>query len=467
MRFKFYKKILLALLISIVGICTINVQEASATEWYDLPEDNWFSNGEIVGNGLYRCISGSPAPDGNIHVVYWEDNDVWNYEHPSYGEGYTKLTGYVYDLNGKELRHYTHYVNVALGESNGYNYRASSYWIVPSSNMTTAISVGWGHDACYGGEYHGLRLPLLWDSGKEQYFCKDYAGSEMDGLNIWDPDKNHGEGGYATNWHIGCDGRYVYIYDSDYYSHFPLEGKGKKIYCLNNSSSNSMYTQTKESAISSNFGRSLLPGTTDIYYDYSYNLNGKTVYYIISTNCTLVPVNAAPTLTLSAPINSSYLSSSISLAGTVKDGDNGDVVKVYCSIGSKKELITTLTANGSNQSFSYNLSSSGLSDGTQTLKVWAEDSKGDKSTEVARTLIVDKTAPVISIGDYTKAPTNKDITVTAKVNEGSLNATSHTFTVNGSFTFTAIDSAGNKTTKTVTISNIDKVKPKLKIIVGN
>ena len=67
---------------------------------------------------------------------------------------------------------------------------------------------------------------------------------------------------------------------------------------------------------------------------------------------------------------------------------------------------------------------------------------------------IDKTAPVITIGTYTTTPTNQDITVTATTNEGTLNTTSHTFTVNGSFDFVATDTAGNVTIKTVTISNI-------------
>ena len=44
-----------------------------------------------------------------------------------------------------------------------------------------------------------------------------------------------------------------------------------------------------------------------------------------------------------------------------------------------------------------------------------------------------------------------------------MNFTTHTFTENGSFDFVATDDAGNSTTQTVTISNIDKVKPEITI----
>ena len=66
---------------------------------------------------------------------------------------------------------------------------------------------------------------------------------------------------------------------------------------------------------------------------------------------------------------------------------------------------------------------------------------------------------IITISDYNLNPTNKDITVTAVTNIGTLNATSHTFTHNGSFDFVATDSADNVTIKTVTITNIDKDNP--------
>jgi hypothetical protein len=70
-----------------------------------------------------------------------------------------------------------------------------------------------------------------------------------------------------------------------------------------------------------------------------------------------------------------------------------------------------------------------------------------------------KTAPIITINPYTTTPTNKDITVTASTTEATLNTSSHTFTANGSFDFIATDTAGNKTTKSVTINNIDKTAP--------
>ncbi len=88
-------------------------------------------------------------------------------------------------------------------------------------------------------------------------------------------------------------------------------------------------------------------------------------------------------------------------------------------------------------------------------KIWAKTSDGINNSEQVD-VMVDNTAPLIKIAEYITSQTNQDITVTATTNEGTLNATSHTFTANGSFDFIATDEAGNITIKIVNISNIDK-----------
>lgn len=73
----------------------------------------------------------------------------------------------------------------------------------------------------------------------------------------------------------------------------------------------------------------------------------------------------------------------------------------------------------------------------------------------------DTTPPIITIDPYNTNPTNQNITVSASINEGTLNFTSYTFESNGSFTFIAIDGVGNTATETVVINNIDKTPPVL------
>lgn len=89
----------------------------------------------------------------------------------------------------------------------------------------------------------------------------------------------------------------------------------------------------------------------------------------------------------------------------------------------------------------------------------ATDAVGNVSKKTVTITNIDKVAPIITFGNYIKVPTYKDITVTAVSNEGTLNAASHTFTENGSFEFIATDAAGNVTTQTITITNIDKTLP--------
>jgi hypothetical protein len=92
------------------------------------------------------------------------------------------------------------------------------------------------------------------------------------------------------------------------------------------------------------------------------------------------------------------------------------------------------------------------------------DDAGNVTTKTVTINNIDKTVPIISVGSYNTTPTNKDITVTASVDKGTLNVTSHTFIENGSFEFVVTDSLGNVTTKTVTITNIDKDAPSKPVI---
>ena len=85
--------------------------------------------------------------------------------------------------------------------------------------------------------------------------------------------------------------------------------------------------------------------------------------------------------------------------------------------------------------------------------------KSSGVAEIQYNVTTNVNPPVITIAPFAKSPTNKNITVTATTDRGTLNAESHTFTKNGSFVFIATDDAGNVTKKTVTITNIDKTPP--------
>lgn len=91
-----------------------------------------------------------------------------------------------------------------------------------------------------------------------------------------------------------------------------------------------------------------------------------------------------------------------------------------------------------------------------TYQIVATSPSGIRQT---LTFVIDKTAPEIIINPYSTSLTNQDVPVTASTNEGSLNTTTYTFTDNGTYTFIATDAAGNTSSKTVTITHIDKVAP--------
>ncbi|WP_066310402.1 Ig-like domain-containing protein [Bacillus sp. FJAT-29814] len=96
----------------------------------------------------------------------------------------------------------------------------------------------------------------------------------------------------------------------------------------------------------------------------------------------------------------------------------------------------------------------------------AIDAAGNRTVQTITITNIDKTAPVITVNPYNTEPTNQNVVVTVSTNEGTLNATSHTFEQNGEFEFVARDEAGNVTKVTVTISNIDKTPPTVSNVIN-
>lgn len=121
-------------------------------------------------------------------------------------------------------------------------------------------------------------------------------------------------------------------------------------------------------------------------------------------------------------------------------------------------LTSSYNSNGILQSpvqSTFNVNTNGV------YTVYATDNSGNVAVQTINISNIDNAPLIITIAPYNTSPTNQDITVNATTNRGTLNATSHTFTDNGSYTFTATDSLGNTASKTVTITNIDKTAPTL------
>jgi len=109
--------------------------------------------------------------------------------------------------------------------------------------------------------------------------------------------------------------------------------------------------------------------------------------------------------------------------------------------------------------------------GVYTFEV--EDVSGMFETKSISVTNIDKTGPELTLTPNTKAPTKKDVivTVTAKDNmqvkriilpngkEVTGGSTKYTVAKNGTYTFAVEDTAGNKTTKSIKISNIYKTAP--------
>ncbi|MEH6953972.1 Ig-like domain-containing protein [Neobacillus drentensis] len=132
------------------------------------------------------------------------------------------------------------------------------------------------------------------------------------------------------------------------------------------------------------------------------------------------------------------------------------IVKPYNTDWTNQDITVEVSMNeeGTLNTKSHTFSENG------TFTFTATDRAGNV-TELPVTISnIDKVAPEIIVEDYTINPTNQDITVTVRMNElGTLNEENYTFTENGEFEFIATDRAGNKTTKLLKITNIDKVKP--------
>lgn len=116
--------------------------------------------------------------------------------------------------------------------------------------------------------------------------------------------------------------------------------------------------------------------------------------------------------------------------------------------------VTASTNEGTLNTHSHTFEDNG------TFTFIATDLAGNVTTKDVTISNIDVIPPVITIAPYDgSTPTNQSITVFASANEGTLNAESHTFTENGSFTFSAVDEVGNVTEEVITITNIDLTGP--------
>lgn len=137
---------------------------------------------------------------------------------------------------------------------------------------------------------------------------------------------------------------------------------------------------------------------------------------------------------------------------------NKDIkVKVVVTVGPSgvKEIKLPDGNTTTDSEFEYLVTENG------DFKFTLETNQGKTFEETVSITNIDKTLANIVVEGIPTEWTNKDVTVTATVDKGTLNTDSHTFTENGTFEFIATDSFGVEVVETVTVDKIDKTEPKV------
>ncbi|MEK7503983.1 MAG: hypothetical protein AAB550_00565 [Patescibacteria group bacterium] len=160
------------------------------------------------------------------------------------------------------------------------------------------------------------------------------------------------------------------------------------------------------------------------------------------------------------PVDGTFITTAnlTSISWDVVADDYGPVTYIY---ESAYDSSFSSIAYTSGDLITNSIAASGTPEGAYYVHIKAKDLTNESAWSSFVQITVDNTAPIIIIDPYTTSWTNQDIVVTASTNEGTLNTNTYTFTANGSFDFIATDAAGNSSTTTVTIANIDKTEPVL------
>ncbi|GHV24610.1 hypothetical protein FACS1894176_01300 [Bacteroidia bacterium] len=184
-----------------------------------------------------------------------------------------------------------------------------------------------------------------------------------------------------------------------------------------------------------------IAGTYTLSYQYTDQEGNPSA--MVTRTVTVLPAPTTPTCTATPTATSGYVSI---LCTTIASGDILTIPNLTCtpspSTGGNVTCIGTLLS----------------SNPTAT----ATNPAGPANNTVAVTL--DTTAPTCSVSYSTTAPTNQSVIATLENCSESITVTSsggyvHTFSSNGSFTFTFIDGVGNTGSILATVNTIDTIAP--------
>ncbi len=195
--------------------------------------------------------------------------------------------------------------------------------------------------------------------------------------------------------------------------------------------------------------------------------------------------NKSPEVRVDVPKAGCNTNNQLSIAGSVKDENVGDMVNVYYSLDGYDEKTsgisltnTGFVADGNEQAFVCNVDiRTILNEGSHNLFIWAVDRKGTRSAPVTTPFIVDFTppdSPNITQEPENDTPTNKDVQITItfpgdaenkKYKEGPDGEWKDytgpvSISVNEAVYSVCTDKAGNESPiSVITVSNIDKDAP--------
>ena len=209
------------------------------------------------------------------------------------------------------------------------------------------------------------------------------------------------------------------------------------------------------------------------------NLKSDTLVTSVGSGKWVIVYNKPPVLTITNPNNTQIINSTgkITINGTVKDDDN-DKVTISATIGGKLKSID-ITGTSTQKNWTLEWTGSELSEGTYTnIIVTADDGKAKDTSTYTGKIIIDYTNPTLTLSQSPTNWTNSNVTITATASDNlsgvkriqrpdgtwvSSSSTTYTVSSNGTYTFTVEDNAGNTTTESIEINNIDKISPTVDI----
>lgn len=162
-----------------------------------------------------------------------------------------------------------------------------------------------------------------------------------------------------------------------------------------------------------------------------------------------------------------------SLSVSVNDASytNGNV-EITVKSSDSESGVRRIREKGGSWNNESSMTKMAASNGTYEFEV--EDNAGNISERSITINIIDKTAPTISLSASTTSPTNGDVIITVSGSDAESGVrriklpngtwvngsnTTHKVTSNGTYEFTVEDNAGNITTRSINVTNIDKTNP--------